>query len=156
MVRRCSHLEKARLMHEELKKIPILMYHSISDPKRAGRQFRPFTVSPALFAEHMKYLYEHGYTSLTVTQLITLLSGERRRLPERPVVVTFDDGFADFFTDALPVLKRYNFVATVYIPTAFVGRTSTWLWREKEAIRPILTWGQISEMSTQGIECGGH
>src|SRR5436853_2185524 len=134
--------------------IPILMYHSISC--RSEGNFRVFTVCPGLFAEHIKYLYEHGYTSLTVTQLVTLLYHNRQSLPKRPVVVTFDDGFADFFTDALPVLKRYNFVATLYITTAFVGGTSSWLWREKEATRPMLTWDQIVEINAQGIECGGH
>jgi peptidoglycan/xylan/chitin deacetylase (PgdA/CDA1 family) len=138
------------------KKIPILMYHSISEPGRANHQRWPFAVSPALFAEHIKYLYEQGYVSLTVTQLITLLSHNRQSLPEQPVVVTFDDGYADFFANALPVLKRYNFVATLYITTAFVGGTSDWLWHEKEATHPMLTWEQIAEINRQGIECGGH
>jgi peptidoglycan/xylan/chitin deacetylase (PgdA/CDA1 family) len=140
----------------EEKKIPILMYHSVSEPGRANHQFWPFAVSPALFAEHIKYLHEHGYVSLTVTQLIELLYHNRQSLPEKPVVVTFDDGYADFFANALPVLKRYNFVATLYITTAFVGGRSSWLWREKEGTHPMLTWDQIAEINRQGIECGGH
>ena len=147
---------KVALSPAEEKKIPILMYHSVSDPERANQQLWPFAVSPRLFDEHMKYLYEHDYASLTVTQLITMLYHDRQSLPERPVVVTFDDGFADFFVNALPVLKRYNLVATLYIPTAFVGSTSRWLWREKEAAHAILTWDQIVEINAQGIECGGH
>jgi len=144
------------LAHSKEKKIPILMYHSISEPERVNNQLWPFAVSPALFTEHIKYLYEHGYTSLTITQLITLLYHNRQSLPEQPVVVTFDDGYADFFANALPVLKRHNFVATIYIPTAFVGSTSNWLLREREATHPILTWDQIVEINGQGIECGGH
>lgn len=140
----------------EKKKIPILMYHSISEPERANHQLWPFAVSPRVFDEHIKYLKERDYTSLTVTQLITLLCHKRENLPERPVVVTFDDGYADFSTNALPILKRYNFVATLYIPTAFVGSTSSWLWREKEHTHPMLTWEQIREINMQGIECGGH
>ncbi len=76
--------------------------------------------------------------------------------PERPVVLTFDDGFADFFTETLPVLQQYNFTATLYIATGFVGGTSRWLRREGEATRPMLTWDQVSEISASGIECGGH
>jgi peptidoglycan/xylan/chitin deacetylase (PgdA/CDA1 family) len=145
------------LADSEAKKIPILMYHSISEPKHIiSEQLKPFTVSPTSFSEHIKYLHEHGYTSLTVTQLITLLYHDKQNLPERPVVVTFDDGFANFFTDALPILKRYNFVATLYIATAFIGGTSRWLWREKETTHPMLTWKQIQEIHAQGIECGGH
>lgn len=143
-------------MHSQVEKqhIPILMYHSIAD--RASQQFKDFAVPPALFAEHIEYLHQHGYVPLTVTQLVDRLYRDRQSLPERPVVLTFDDGFADFFTDALPILKRYNFVATLYITTGFVGDTSRWLWREGEADRPMLTWDQIREIQRQGIECGGH
>ena len=79
-----------------------------------------------------------------------------KQLPERPVVLTFDDGFADFLTDALPVLQKYGFGATLYIPTAFVGQTSRWLRQEGEETRPILTWEQIREIDKAGVECGGH
>jgi peptidoglycan/xylan/chitin deacetylase (PgdA/CDA1 family) len=81
---------------------------------------------------------------------------EKHILPERPVVLTFDDGFADFFTEALPVLKQYGFTATLYVATTFVNDTSRWLKREGEATRPMLTWKQLSEISEYGIECGAH
>lgn len=138
----------------EKKKIPILMYHSIS--RYATPVFKPFTVSPELFAEHMKYLHEHEYTCITVTQFVNAQCQEGLSLPERPVLLTFDDGFADFFTEALPILERYNFVATLYIATAFIGSTSRWLQREGEAMRLMLTWEQVRQLSLLGIECGGH
>lgn len=134
--------------------IPILMYHSIS--QHATPKFRPFAVSPVLFTKQMAYLYKQAYTPITVTQLGQVLSQRQTSLPERPVVITFDDGFADFFTDALPVLKYYNFTATLYVPTRFINGTSSWLQHEGEAERPLLTWSQLSEISTQGIECGAH
>lgn len=136
------------------KKIPILMYHSIS--QNATPKFKPFTVSPRLFEDHMTYLSEHGYTPITVTQLIQTRGKKEAALPARPVVLTFDDGFADFFTDALSVLKRFGFPATLYVITAFIGSTSRWMWDEGEGTRPILTWDQLSEISLCGIECGGH
>ncbi len=138
----------------EKKKVPILMYHSISHD--ASPKFKPFAVSPELFAKHMAYLHEHGYTPITVTQFANALIQGGSALPERPVVLTFDDGFADFFTDALPVLERYSFTATLYVTTAFVNGTSCWLRREGEDQRPILTWDQLAEISMRGIECGGH
>jgi peptidoglycan/xylan/chitin deacetylase (PgdA/CDA1 family) len=133
--------------------IPILMYHSIA--RSTNPKFMPIAVSPASFAAQMAYLHQHSYTPINVIRLVRLLL-QGSALPERPVVITFDDGFADFFTDALPVLQQYNFTATLYITTGFVGRTSLWLRHEEEAQRPILTWSQISEINACGIECGGH
>jgi peptidoglycan/xylan/chitin deacetylase (PgdA/CDA1 family) len=137
--------------------VPILMYHSISN--EATKRFRPFVVPPALFARHMYYLYKYLYTPISVTQLAKLLFAGRAGsivLPERPVVITFDDGFADFFSEALPILARYEFTATLYIATAFINRTSRWLRREGETERPMLTWNQIAIVSAQGIEIGAH
>lgn len=134
--------------------IPILMYHSISD--HASRKFKQFTVSPKVFADHMAYLHQHRYTPMTVTQFVAARSQNGAKLPERPVVLTFDDGFADFYTEALPVLRQYGFPATLYVTTGFINGTSRWLQREGEAHRLILTWDQLSEISANGIECGGH
>jgi peptidoglycan/xylan/chitin deacetylase (PgdA/CDA1 family) len=145
------------LVQSQKKKVPILMYHSISD--RATRKFKQFTVSPALFAGHVAYLHQHAYTPITVTQFVNALIQKDSlspALPERPVVLTFDDGFADFFTEALPVLRQFGFTGTLYVATAFINGTSCWLQREGETTRPMLTWEQLAEISTCGIECGTH
>lgn len=133
-------------------KIPILMYHSISGTLNS--KFRQFTVSPVSFAEQLAYLHEHAYTPITITQFVEALT--QTAFPERPIVLTFDDGFADFFTAALPVLKQYDFPATLYISTAFINGTSRWLRYRGETTRPMLTWEQLAEISTSRIECGAH
>ncbi len=138
----------------EKKKIPILMYHSISN--EATQNFRQFAVPPEIFAIQIEYLYEQAFTPLTVTQLADMLRQEEESLPERPIVLTFDDGFADFFTEALPILKRYNFPATLYVSTGYIEGTSRWLEREGEGSRLMLNWEQLTEISRSGIECGGH
>lgn len=130
------------------------MYHSIS--RFAATKFRPFAVSPTAFAEQMSFLQERGYTPVTATQYIEARTSTGAKLPERPVMITFDDGFADFYTDALPVLQQHGFTATLYVTTAFVGETSRWLRKEGEAERPMLTWQQLIEVEQAGIECGGH
>src|SRR5437879_1113566 len=137
------------LKQSENRNVPILMYHSVS--REATPRFRPFTVSPELFAEHMDYLHHHAYTAFTVTQLISLLAEGKQTLPERVVVIIFDDGFADFFTEALPALKCYGFTTTLYIATAFVNGTSRWLKREGETMHPMLTWEQVRQLSSLGI-----
>jgi peptidoglycan/xylan/chitin deacetylase (PgdA/CDA1 family) len=129
------------------------MYHSVSTTNNA--KFAPFTVPPARFAEQMAYLSEQGYTPLTVTHYVQA-TADGSMLPGRPVILTFDDGFEDFFTAALPVLQRYHFPATLYVATDFVGKTSRWLCREGETGRPMLTWAQIVQIDRAGIECGGH
>lgn len=138
----------------EKQHVPILMYHSISN--RAQPRFKKFTVSVEHFSEQMSYLRQHNYNTITVTQFVRAIARRGQGIPDRPVILTFDDGFADFYTRALPILKRYNFTATLYIATAFVGATSLWLEREGEATRPMLTWAQLVNICANGIECGAH
>ncbi len=135
-------------------RVPILLYHSISS--QPSPRFRKFTISPGLFAEHMLYLKQHDYTPITVTQLAKAIAKTEPALPLQPVILTFDDGFADFYTEALPVLNQYGFPATLYIPTSFVGAANRWLKRNGEAARPMLDWDQLAEISDSGIECGAH
>jgi peptidoglycan/xylan/chitin deacetylase (PgdA/CDA1 family) len=141
-------------VQSEKKKIPILMYHSIS--QSTNPKFKQFCVPPSLFAEHMTYLYQQGYTTLTVTQFIHSYFLIKNRLPELPVILTFDDGFADFFTEALPTLHRCGFVATLYVATGFINSTSRWMQHDGEGTRLMLTWDQLIEVSRSGIEVGAH
>jgi len=134
------------------KKVPVLMYHSIS--RSTNPKFAQFAVAPTRFAEQMAYLHAHGYTPITVTQWMEAI--RQRTTPEKPVILTFDDGMADFHTAALPVLTQYNFAATLYITTSFVEGTCGWLQHEGESARPMLTWSQIAEIQASGIECGAH
>jgi len=133
--------------------VPILLYHSIAH--ESSPRFRPWTVAPQRFAEHIAYLQAHGYITLTVTELTQALRG-RSCLPERPVLITFDDGFADFRTTALPILQHYHSVATLYVVTRFVGGTSGWLRAIGEGQRAMLTWSALRELPASGIECGAH
>ncbi|HLO28603.1 MAG TPA: polysaccharide deacetylase family protein [Anaerolineales bacterium] len=137
-----------------MKVVPILMYHSIS-PK-ASRKFRPFALSPELFGAHLAYLYENSYTPLSVSQWATALQGGTSQLPARPVVITFDDGFLDFYHAALPVLLKYGFPATLFIVTGCVEESSHWLKSEGEMNRKMLKWSHILEIDQAGIECGAH
>ena len=138
----------------EVQRVPILMYHSISE--HASPRFQQFAVSPQLFDEQMAYLHQHKYTPMTVSQFTEARAQGGVGLPERPVILTFDDGFADFYTHALPILKRYDFAATLYVATGFVNATSRWLQHEGEANRLMLSWKQLREINASGIECGGH
>ncbi len=139
-------------MIQAIRETPILMYHSISDT--ANSEFADFIVPPARFKEQIEYLDAEGYTTLTVTELATAII-EGQSLPERRVLLTFDDAFVDFSTQALPVLERFGCRATLYIPTAYVGKTSQWMATIGEGDRPILDWDSLKQLP-ESIECGAH
>ena len=132
---------------------PIFMYHSVSD--HMTPQFDRFTISVANFEQQMAHLHQHQYTPLTVTQFANAIANDEP-LPSRPVILTFDDSFTDFYTNAMPILQKYEFPATLYIPTSFVGTTSRWLDDIGEGHRSILGWGQLREIADSMIECGAH
>lgn len=133
--------------------VPVLMYHSIAT--RSSPQFQRFVVHPAEFAEQMAHLSDQGYQPVTTANLITSWSsGKNPSL--RPVVLTFDDAFTDFYGTALPILKQYNFQATLYVPTGYIGRTARWLASCGEAGRELLSWQALGDIASEGIEIAAH
>lgn len=139
--------EPRRLINE----IPILMYHQIGGrPEAADR----LAVSPDTFAGQLARLQAGGYTTLTAAALAAALADGGPELPPRPVVLTFDDGFADFHSRALPLLQRYGFTATVFVTTGWIADGPA----RPGADRPgrMLSWSQIAEAASAGVEIGAH
>jgi len=134
--------------------VPVLMYHSVSDHSSAA--FAPYTVSPQRFREHMSTIAARGHRVLTVGQHVGELAGARADDTRPAVVITFDDAFADFHSTALPILAEFGFAATLYVPSAFVGKTSRWLAEEGEGDRPIIAWSALIEAMHAGVEVGSH
>ncbi len=133
---------------------PILLYHSISD--QASEKFLPWAVPPHLFEEQLAYLSDAGYQSYTVTEYASMIREGIFDSLSKVVVITFDDGFADFYHTAAPVLIKYGMKATVYISTRYVGNTSQWLEPVGEGSRPMMNWDQIRAVYASGFECGAH
>jgi peptidoglycan/xylan/chitin deacetylase (PgdA/CDA1 family) len=127
------------------------MYHSISADKEAGRSayYRTCT-DPEVFREHLKSLARDGYKTVGLADAVRTLE-EGTRTAEKLVVLTFDDGYADFFTGAFPALDSFGYTATVFLPTAYVGDSPRGF-----NGRTCLTWGQIRELQQAGIEFGSH
>jgi peptidoglycan/xylan/chitin deacetylase (PgdA/CDA1 family) len=132
--------------------VPILMYHSIASG--ADPRFARFVVPPGEFADQLGHLAAAGYEPMTALDL------SRRHatgdLPAQPVVLTFDDAFTDFETAVLPILRQHGFPATLYVPTAYVGRTASWLRDCDEDQRPILSWRALRDVASAGIEVASH
>lgn len=128
-----------------LHRVPVLMYHEIAD---AAATSSPLAVAPDVFAAQLAYLREAGFSTLTAGELAAFLADGVGELPERPIVLTFDDGYQDFHTHALPVIKRSGFTATLFMTTGGIGDDSL------EKI--MLSWRELDEVEQAGIEIGAH
>lgn len=127
----------------------ILTYHSISE----GRS--PLKIAPALFTEQMEWL-KANCRVVPLGEVVTALT-QKKPLPERTVVLTFDDGFRDFYSSAAPVLRRLGFAATVFLPTGYCGRTNSWPGQPKWVDeQPLLDWKQVGDLAKQGFAFGAH
>lgn len=129
------------------------MYHSIA--ARSSPAFRRYCVDPGAFAEQMMSVVSSGYQTLTVSELVSARASGQE-LPERTLVLTFDDAFADFHRSALETLTRHGLKATLYVPTNYVGGTSRWLSAEGEGDRPVLGWSALAEVAAAGVEVASH
>ena len=129
--------------------IPILLYHSISDDPDPW--IRRFAVTPRTFARHLDLVAASGGATLTVSAFADALARGPAALPERPVLITFDDGFADFRDAALPALLARDMAATLYATTGFLGR------RGPGGAR-MLDWRDLPDMAwgSGAVEIGGH
>jgi peptidoglycan/xylan/chitin deacetylase (PgdA/CDA1 family)/TolA-binding protein len=105
--------------------VPILSYH------RFGHQTGKMVVSPEAFETQMAYLKAQDYRVIPLADLLAFLDGQTR-LPRRAVVITIDDGYKSAYTTAYPILKRYDFPATVFIYSNFIGARLGLSWREMQ------------------------
>lgn len=132
--------------------IPILLYHSVStDPPR---WIAPFAVTPAVFARQVDSIVGSGRNAITVSQLCAALAGQSP-MPPRPVVITFDDGFADF-ADAAAVLAQHHIPSTLYVTTGALRGSGP---RSPELAippAPMLDWSQLVELESSNVEIGAH
>lgn len=131
--------------------IPILMYHSIAHEDESGRHayFRTST-SPGAFAAQIEHLHRNGYKTCSPSAVIQLLQ-DRIADISKIVAITFDDGFRNFYENAFPVLNKFGFGATVYLPTAYIGET-TLQFNQHDC----LTWSEVRELQKHGIDFGSH
>jgi peptidoglycan/xylan/chitin deacetylase (PgdA/CDA1 family) len=130
--------------------IPIITYHSIDESGSV------ISTEPKVFRKQMKFLSENGYNAVSLNQFISLLI-QNVPLFSKPVVLTFDDGFCNFYTEAFPVLKQYGFNATVFLVTDYCGKHNDWQGNPPDLPRSrLLEWKEIKELDKYGIEFGVH
>ncbi len=146
------------------RRLPILMYHSISEDREqgVGPYYRTAT-SPARFTEQMCFLDENDWQAVSLSDGLAWLrqspTGGQFNQPQlpsirrRPVAVTFDDGFRDFYSTAAPILRQFSFGATMFLPTAFVTDAGP---PRQFAGRDCLSWPEVRDLHRAGFEFGSH
>jgi len=118
--------------------IPILDYHNFTIEESSS-----YKINIIEFEKQMDYLAAHNYSVISLSELLKVL--RTGKLPPKPIAITIDDGFRSSYTLAYPVLKKYNFSATLFLYTNFIEKNSY-----------SLTWEEIREMTKNNIEIGSH
>lgn len=127
-------------------RVPILMYHYISEPPADADIYRrDNSVTPARFESHLQYLRTAGYETITLDDLLNALA-RGSVLPAKSVILTFDDGYEDNYTSAFPLLAKYGMVAHFFVLTDVVNARTP----------GYMNWSQIEEMAETGQRFGSH
>jgi peptidoglycan/xylan/chitin deacetylase (PgdA/CDA1 family) len=122
------------------------MYHYISEPPPGSDAYRiDLSTTPDTFRQQMAYLRDNGFTTIDLYDLTMAITGQTE-LPEKPVLITFDDGYLDNYESAFPILREYGFEGTFFIVSEFVDRG-----REG-----YMTWPMIEEMAAAGHRIEPH
>ena len=119
----------AYLMHTAAQSVPVLNYHQIND-----RDENALTVHTDQFEAQMKYLADNGFHTITPAEMFDAWENGTE-LPDKPVVLTFDDGYVDNYRNAYPILEKYHLKGTIFLISDYVSTYQNYL-----------TWAQVEEM----------
>jgi peptidoglycan/xylan/chitin deacetylase (PgdA/CDA1 family) len=137
-----------RIIENNSLSIPILMYHSICvDREKEIHPYFHINTTSEVFEKQMHYLHENKYQIINLNKALSLMNSKKIN-KEKYVVITFDDGYRDFFTEAYPILKKYEFNATVFVATGHIGKLLN--------NKPCLSWDEIRFLNKNNIEFGSH
>jgi peptidoglycan/xylan/chitin deacetylase (PgdA/CDA1 family) len=130
--------------------VPVLVYHSISE-NLFGKldPYHQINTSASVFAAQMRWLRQAGYRTIDLSEMMQAF--ETGQELTRKVVLTFDDGYKDFYTDAFPILKQCGFSATVFLASDRIRNTAACI-----EGADYLTWGEVRELYAEGISFGSH
>jgi peptidoglycan/xylan/chitin deacetylase (PgdA/CDA1 family) len=124
---------------------PILLYHHVGEAamESGGNSDSRYNVTEANFESQLMLLNELGYHSVAVSRIIAYLV-HKEPLPDRPIAISFDDGWIDQYESIFPLLRQHNLIGTFYIPSTYPGSQET------------VSWEQLAEMAAAGMEIGSH
>jgi peptidoglycan/xylan/chitin deacetylase (PgdA/CDA1 family) len=122
------------------------MYHYISEPPEDADEYRrDLSVPPVRFRQQMQYLADNGFTPIDFYDMSLAITA-KKGLPEKPIILTFDDGYVDNYHNAFPILREFGFTGTFFVVTEFVDRQ----------LPGYMTWPMIEEMAAAGMGIEPH
>ena len=131
--------------------VPILMYHSVCRNDRVDSEYY---LAPEKFESDLQYLKGHGYTAVFISELADFAEG-KGDLPEKPVALTFDDGYYNWLTTVLPLLEKYNMKATFNVVGEYAEKEGAA--QNRSPAYSYLTWEEIAALRDSGLaEIGSH
>src|SRR6266542_5485281 len=131
----------------------ILMYHSIDVPPKNAR-IPNLYVTPRMFRFQMWYLKFAGFKVVSIKDLVQAV--EAGKVTHNIIAITFDDGFMDYYRNAYPVLKQYDYPSTVYVVSGLMGKDTVWDSGKEAVKKPLMNWDMVREVSSHGVEIGSH
>jgi peptidoglycan/xylan/chitin deacetylase (PgdA/CDA1 family) len=135
-------------------RLPVLCYHRVGPPD-PDRRSRWLTVPTEQFERQVRWLARHRYHTIRPADWVAWCR-EGKPLPPRPVLITFDDGYAEVAEHALPILERAGMTAVVFVVTGRLGGTNAWDEPNGYPVRRLMDGDQIRDWARRGIEFGGH
>lgn len=150
--------------------LPVLMYHRVQTKEKAEEEKQTsISIYTDFFEKQMQYLKDKGYSTVSMQDLVNFFDNGTK-IPPKSILITFDDGYENFYTDAYPILQKLDFKATVFIPTGLMNNPGYLSWEQISSISNVLfanhTWSHknvmtsVSEMqyevSTADIQLTDH
>lgn len=129
--------------------VPTLMYHCVDDEIKAKN-----IVTRQRFAEQLAALIDSGYKTITLEHYVEIV---RNKIPpqEKSILLTFDDGYEDFYINAWPILQKFDAKAVVFLVTEYIGQLNWWN-HKVPYFKRHLSWSQVADLKEKGISFGGH
>lgn len=147
-------LLRFNVWRRDIRGVPILMYHMVSDDT-GGTKLPKLRVSEEKFRVQMAHLHAGGYHTITIKEWLRYSNGDGP-CPSKPIIITFDDGYRNFYTTAWPILRKYGFKAVIFLVTKYVGGVNVWDRAKGEPEEPLLSKEEIRALAESGIEFGSH
>ena len=134
--------------------IPVLLYHHIGIPRTGSYPY--LTVSSSHFRNQIRWLLDHRYRFITASEYLAFLRSDTE-LESKPILITFDDGYADLDENAFPILKEHRVSATIFVVTSQINGTNAWDKSRGWAHSfPLLSKERIQYWASHGMEFGAH